>query len=195
MSEPPAQKPRGSLRRVSLILLGLVFLAGVAFVGFLNVGVAYTNELEFCTSCHSMQVNLDEYKETIHYKNRSGVRATCSDCHVPKQFVPKMVVKIMAAKDVFHEIIGTIDTREKYEAHRWDMATRVWAMMKTTDSRECRSCHDFASMDTSAQDRSARSKHSAAPDKGQTCIDCHKGIAHKEPEEPEAAESEDSGSS
>jgi cytochrome c-type protein NapC len=68
------------------------------------------------------------------------------------------------------------------------MATRVWAKMKETDSRECRSCHEFSNMDTSAQDRSARNKHSAAPDKGQTCIDCHKGVAHEEPEEPEDAE-------
>jgi cytochrome c-type protein NapC len=185
MSQPPTQKPKGSARRYSLILLGLVFLAGIAFTGFINVGVAYTNEMEFCTSCHSMKINLEEYKETLHYKNKSGVQATCSDCHVPKEFGPKMYAKVMAAKDVFHEIIGTIDTPEKYEAHRWDMATRVWAKMKATDSRECRTCHEFSNMDTSAQDRSARSKHSAAPDKGETCIDCHKGVAHKEPDEPE----------
>jgi cytochrome c-type protein NapC len=50
-------------------------------------------------------------------------------------------------------------------------------------------------MDTSAQDRSARSKHSAATDKGETCIDCHKGIAHKEPEEPEETEATDQSDS
>jgi cytochrome c-type protein NapC len=175
-----------------LILLGVVFLAGIAFAGFVNVGVAYTNDMAFCTSCHSMQVNLKEYKETIHFKNPSGVQATCSDCHVPKEFIPKMIAKVMAAKDVFHEIIGTIDTPEKYESHRWDMATRVWAKMKGTDSRECRTCHDFSNMDLSEQDRSARNKHASAEDKGLTCIDCHKGIAHKEPDEPE--ESEDPGS-
>jgi len=63
-------------------------------------------------------------------------------------------------------------------AHRWDMANRVWAKMKASDSRECRSCHGFAHMDLTEQSRSARSKHGNAPDKGQTCIDCHKGIAH-----------------
>jgi len=178
-------KSGGSTSKITLIVASVVFLAGIVFAGLFNVGLGYTNEMEFCTSCHSMKVNLEEYKETIHYKNPSGVQATCSDCHVPQQFLPKMVAKVVAAKDVFHEIMGTIDTREKYEAYRWDMATRVWAKMKRTDSRECLNCHRFENMDLTAQGRSARNRHGNAPDKGQTCIDCHKGIAHEEPDEPD----------
>ena len=192
MSEAPAQKPKGSARWLSLALLGLVFVAGIAFMGFFNVGVAYTNEMEFCTSCHSMKINLEEYMETTHYKNQSGVQATCSDCHVPKDFGPKMYAKVMAAKDVWHEILGTIDTPEKYEARRLDMAQRVWAKMKASDSRECKSCHAFVHMDFSEQDRFARKKHENAPDRGQTCIDCHKGIGHKLPEGADTKE-EDEG--
>ena len=175
-------------QRISLTVAFFIFIAGVAFAGLFNVGLAMTNQMEFCTSCHSMQVNLREYKETVHYKNRSGVSAECADCHVPKAFVPKMIAKVMAAKDVYHEIMGTIDTQEKYEAHRWDMASRVWAKMKATDSRECRSCHDWDRMDLAEQDRSARKRHGRARDEGKTCIDCHKGIAHEEPDEPEEAD-------
>lgn len=178
-------KSSRSKGKITLIIAAVIFLGGIAFAGLFNVGVAYTNEMEFCTSCHSMQINLEEFKETMHYKNPSGVQATCSDCHVPKQFLPKMVAKVVAAKDVFHEIAGTIDTREKFEAHRWDMATRVWAKMKRTDSRECLNCHRFENMDLTAQSRSARNRHGNAPDKGETCIDCHKGIAHEEPYEPD----------
>jgi cytochrome c-type protein NapC len=132
-----------------------------------------------------MQINLEEYKQTPHYQNASGVRATCSDCHVPKAFFPKIAAKIIAAKDVWHEMLGTIDTREKFEQHRWDMASRVWEKMKATDSRECRSCHDYSHMDLSEQERSGRKRHGRAMDEGKTCIDCHKGIAHEEPDEPE----------
>ena len=57
--------------------------------------------------------------------------------------------------------------------------------MERSDSRECRNCHSFDSMDLSEQDRSARKKHSRAVDADQTCIDCHKGIAHEQPDEPE----------
>ena len=66
--------------------------------------------------------------------------------------------------------------------------------MKATDSRECRSCHSFDNMDFSEQDKSARKRHEKAEVKGQTCIDCHKGIAHEEPDEPEEEEEEDAKS-
>lgn len=180
-----------SSRAKTLVAALLLFAAGVGFSVFYSAGLAYTNEMDFCTSCHSMQVNLDEYKETIHFKNPSGVQATCSDCHVPKEFFPKLVAKVMAAKDVYHEILGTIDTPEKYEARRWEMASAVWAKMKRTDSRECRNCHDFSNMDLAGQSRSARSKHGNALDDGQSCIDCHKGIAHELPDEPEEADEPD----
>ena len=177
-----------SAGKISLILVGIIFVAGIIFSGLFSMGLAYTNEMDFCTSCHSMKVNLEEYKETVHYKNASGVQATCSDCHVPEPFIPKMIAKVVAAKDVYHEIMGTIDTKEKYEAHRWDMANRVWDKMRASNSRECRTCHEFENMDLSEQDRSARKRHPKAMDKGQACIDCHAGIAHEEPDEPEEPE-------
>jgi cytochrome c-type protein NapC len=177
-----------------LAILGGVFVAGIVFTGLFNLGLSVSNGMEFCTSCHSMQINYEEYQKTVHYKNASGVRATCADCHVPKEFGPKMVAKVMAAKDIYHEILGTIDTPEKYEARRWHMANVVWDKMKANNSRECRSCHDFSQMDLSLQDRNARNRHGRAGDDGKTCIDCHKGIAHPEPEEPDdAAKSDEKG--
>jgi cytochrome c-type protein NapC len=187
----------GSSRKKTIIIVSIVFVAGIVFAGLFNVGLAYTNEMEFCTSCHTMQTPLKELQENVHYKNASGVQATCADCHVPEAFFPKMVAKVIAAKDVYHEIIGTIDTPEKFEAYRWKMANRVWDKMKATDSRECRNCHEFGNMDLTEQGRSARSKHGNAEDKGQTCIDCHKGVAHEEPDEPgeeEADQEQDSDS-
>jgi cytochrome c-type protein NapC len=176
---------------ISLIAALVLLFVGAVMMGLFNWGLAQTNKMEFCISCHSMQVNYEEYKETVHYKNVSGVQATCADCHVPKEFFPKLLAKVIAAKDVYHEIIGTIDTEEKYEAHRWNMATRVWAKMKANDSRECRTCHEFSNMDMDEQDRSARNKHSRAVDEGKTCIDCHTGIAHDEPVEPDEPEPEE----
>ncbi len=173
----------------SLWLLGLVFFAGILSVVGFNSALKYTNTTEFCTSCHTMQTNLVEYQETLHYKNASGVRASCADCHVPKEFFPKIKAKILAYKDVVHEVLGTIDTPEKYEAHRWDMANRVWDKMRASDSRECRTCHAWDQMDLSEQDRSARKRHARAVDEGKTCIDCHRGIAHEEPDEPEEEDS------
>jgi len=175
-------------RKLTLVSGIFIFILGLAAAGLFNVGLAYTNSMEFCVSCHSMQTNLREFKETTHYKNASGVRATCHDCHVPHDFLPLMKAKVMAAKDVWGEITGKIDTPEKYEAHRWEMASSVWKKMRESDSRECRSCHDFEAMDFSEQSRSARKRHARAEEKGETCIECHKGLAHEEPDEPEEAE-------
>jgi cytochrome c-type protein NapC len=161
-----------------------LFVGGMLALGGVNGFFAYTNTTEFCTSCHTMQWNYEEYKETKHFKNRVGVKAECADCHVPKEFFPKVAAKIIAVKDIYHQILGTVDTQEKFEAHRWDMANRVWDKMKATDSRECRTCHDYQDMDFSVQGRSARNKHEQAPMRGKTCIECHQGIAHTMPEEP-----------
>ena len=166
-------------------ITALVFAAGLVFAGLFNVGLGFTNRTEFCTSCHSMQWNKAEWEESAHFLNHAGVRIGCANCHVPKAFVPKMIAKISAAKDVWHEILGTIDTKEKFEARRWKMANRVWAKMKASDSRECRVCHSWEAMALDEQDRIARKKHARAREQGKTCIDCHKGVAHELPEEPE----------
>ena len=88
----------------------------------------------------------------------------------------------MAAKDVWGEIMGTIDTEEKFEQYRWEMANRVWARMEATDSRECRECHSYEAMDFHRQSRSARAKMKRALKRKETCIQCHKGLVHNLPE-------------
>lgn len=169
-------------RRKTIVAI-LLFGAGIGFAGAFTTALEYTNTMEFCVSCHTMHTNYEEYQQTLHFKNPSGVQATCADCHVPKPFIPKLVVKIIAAKDVYHEIIGTINTPEKFEARRGYMASLVWQRMERSNSRECRSCHDYKNMDLSEQSRTARNRHARAEDKGQTCIDCHRGVVHKLPKE------------
>ena len=154
-------------------------LVGVIFWGGLNTAMEATNTLDFCISCHEMEENVyREYTKTIHYTNRSGVRAACSDCHVPDPWVHKVVRKVQASKEVLHKVLGTIDTPEKFDAHRLTMARSVWAAMKSTDSRECRNCHDFNSMNPDDQKKRSRKQHVNGMQAGNTCIDCHKGIAH-----------------
>ena len=167
------------------VCFGLVvfFVGGISFAG-LNSFFNYTNKTEFCVSCHSMQTNYKEYKETLHYRNASGVQASCADCHVPKSLGPKFFAKVLAVKDVVYELMGTIDTPEKFDSRRWDLASIVWEKMRANDSRECRTCHKYTSMDYEQQDKRTRKKHSTAMEKGKTCIYCHSCIAHEEPLEP-----------
>jgi len=83
-----------------------------------------------------------------------------------------------------HFVTGVIDTREKYNAHRSELAKRVWRRMKETDSLECRNCHNEQKMDLDLQSEKARTRHAKGREEGKTCIDCHFGIAHEEPEGP-----------
>ncbi len=162
-------------------VLGLVVLGVVAWGGF-NWTLELTNTESFCISCHEMKENVfKEYQNTIHYTNRTGVRATCPDCHVPKEWTYKIARKIRASNELWHKMLGSVDTPEKFHAKRLELAQHEWARMKATDSRECRNCHNFESMDYTEQGRRAVARHSKGFDEGKTCIDCHKGIAHALP--------------
>jgi nitrate/TMAO reductase-like tetraheme cytochrome c subunit len=180
----PSRKPGLMSRKVLLgttVGAALFFMiVGVIFWGGFNTAMEATNTLDFCISCHEMEENVfQEYKKTVHYTNRSGVRATCSDCHVPDPWVHKVVRKVQASNELLHKALGTVDTPEKFNEHRLELAKRVWNAMKKTDSRECRNCHSFDSMNPEDQKGRARKQHMNAMEAGNTCIDCHKGIAHK----------------
>ena len=165
-----------------LTLAGGGFVAGIIFWGGFNTAMEATNTLEFCTSCHEMRDTVyQEYKNTIHASNRTGVRAVCSDCHVPKDWVHKVVRKVKASRELYGKVSGLIDTPEKFEAHRAELAKRVWASMEETNSRECRNCHSFEGMNPQRQSEAASQVHLVAKAAGNTCIECHKGIAHKLP--------------
>ncbi|MCP4986561.1 MAG: cytochrome C552 [Colwellia sp.] len=157
----------------------IFFVVGIVFWGGFNTAMEATNTTEFCIGCHEMKDNVyKEYTPTIHYTNRTGVRAGCPDCHVPKPWIHKIVRKIQASREVFFWLTGKIDTPEKFDEHRFELAQSVWKAMKDTDSRECRNCHNFESMNPEFQKPRARKQHMNAFETGQTCIDCHKGIAH-----------------
>ena len=79
------KRPSAKYSFLTLTLGG--FFAGIIFWGGFNTALEATNTLEFCISCHEMRDNVyQEYKKTVHYSNRTGVRAICSDCHVPKDW-------------------------------------------------------------------------------------------------------------
>jgi cytochrome c-type protein NapC len=167
----------GPLAVLSVFVLGIVFWAGF------NTVMDETNTEEFCISCHEMKDNVyREYQNTIHYANPSGVRATCPDCHVPQEFVPKMVAKVKASADLWHSVLGSIDTPEKFGAKRQLLAEREWQRMRANNSQECRNCHDTNSFDYGAQSYRAADQHMEGLENGKICVDCHQGIAHQLPQ-------------
>ena len=165
------------------------FIAGILFWGGFNTALEVTNTEAFCTSCHEMRDNVFvELQPTIHYTNRSGVRATCPDCHVPHNWTDKIARKIQASKEVWGTLFGTINTRDKFLGKRLELAQHEWARLKANNSLECRNCHNLESMDFTRQSKRAMEMHSTLLASGEkTCIDCHKGIAHRLPDIKAAA--------
>lgn len=175
--------PSARLPVAVLLLIGLA--VGATSVIGTQVMVHATGSVEFCGSaCHSMHTfTLPEYKESVHFSNRTGVRAGCSDCHIPHSYPAVLFYKAKAGiRDVYYEATGSIATKEKYEKERWRMANQVWAEFRENNSANCRTCHDplaFASQSNRAQ--RSHQKFFAGES---TCIDCHQGVAHTAPEEP-----------
>jgi len=167
--------------------IALLIVVGIG-VGWLTLGgtaavMHYTSSTEFCLSCHSMETAFKEYQGSVHFSNAKGIRAECSDCHIPSDPMSYLVTKIRATKDIYHEYItGKIDTSEKYEAHREALAEMVWEQFRANDSATCRSCHDYDAMETYAQSRESAKMHAYGIENNQTCIDCHKGVAHFAPQ-------------
>jgi cytochrome c-type protein NapC len=167
-----------------VILVAGLFVGGIGAGGLASFMV-YANSESFCAgACHEMGQLKKEYTGSIHDMNRSGVQATCNDCHLPHAYVTNYLAKLGLLSDVWGHWTGSIDTPAKFDAKRPELARRVWAYMKANDSRECRHCHTTAKMDKEKQTKEAISSHLKGRKMGQTCIDCHYAISHKEPAGP-----------
>ncbi len=174
-------------KKIILVAALSLVLAACALTAFSAVDKNLMPEDEasgFCLSCHEMRDNVyPEFRKSVHAKNPSGVRADCASCHVPPETMAAVAVKLRSVKDVIAKIEGTIDTPEKFEKNRLRMAKAVWARMEAGNSAECRSCHVEAGFDYARFKKADDAKRMEKGLKeGQTCISCHKGVAHAMPD-------------
>ena len=133
------QMMRSRSRVATWIVAVFFFLAGMAYMITFNWTMKVTNTEQFCIGCHEMKDNVyPTYTKSIHYSNRSGVRATCSDCHVPHEWTDKIVRKVQASKEVWGKITGIIDTPEKFAEHRLYLAKREWDRFVINSKKESR---------------------------------------------------------
>ena len=55
-----------------------------------------------------------------------------------------MARKIQATLvEVPSHFMGKIHTQEKFDAHKREIAERIWETMRSNNSRECRECHSY----------------------------------------------------
>jgi len=176
------RSPSAKWSVLSLLVLGVV--VGAAGVIGTQVMVTVTGTNQFCsTSCHSMQWVAKEYQASVHHVNRTGVQAGCHDCHIPHSYPAILFYKAKAgAKDVIGEMTGVISTEEKFNKERARMAKDVWDEYKENNSARCRTCHTFTPEIVAKQKDFVQPMHQQFLAGAMTCVDCHKGIAHKAPE-------------
>jgi len=158
---------------------------GAIALGTFNEVLHATSTNEFCYVCHSHeQFVRPEYESSSHFSNTSGVRADCADCHLPHGNIDLILTKIAVSTDIIPELMGKLDSAEKFEAARADMAQAVWERYRANDSEYCRHCHTIEAMTLETQDALPRQLHDTMAERGMTCIDCHRGIVHALPQGP-----------
>jgi len=164
----------------SLVAYGI--FVGILLWGGFHWAIELSNTDAFCLSCHEMaEFVYPEVAQTRHFANASGTRAHCTDCHVPKEWAYKIGRKLYVTNELYYHALGTLDSREKFEAKRLELAERVWESMRHSNSRECRNCHTYEAMNLGVQEAMASRQHQLAAEKGVTCIECHMGTAHRLP--------------
>lgn len=173
---------RPSARWPFLALVGAGLAIGIAASGAFAVAMHVTSSNAFCSSCHQLNV-VPEWQASPHYANAAGFVAGCADCHEPRDPLGLVARKLESVNEIWNQLLGTIATPEKFEAHRLAMAQKVWAQLRADNSQECRNCHQVEAMNAALRDM-----HRSALAGGRTCIDCHKGVAHKPPNETPATD-------
>jgi len=165
------------------VVVGLLLGAG-GVIGT-QVMVEATGTNEFCGgACHSMQWVAQEYRQSAHFANHTGVRAGCHDCHVPDRYPELLWYKAKAGlHDAIQEARGIIGTEDAFKKERLRLAQAVWAEFKANNSANCQHCHQFNAAVVAKQQDFVRPMHEQFLAGTATCIDCHKGIAHTAPDE------------
>jgi len=165
----------------------LAFIVGIGLTGGFYGALQFASSDTFCTSCHEMSKPTEELAHSLHNANAFGIRAGCADCHVPPGFLPGLMKHIESSRELWGHLTGELDTPAKYESHRLELAQKVWKELTANDSAECRSCHIVAEMGVAKSSNGAEMAGISPAVMHQslaasyTCIDCHKGTAHKLP--------------
>jgi len=79
----------GPSRKRTFVIVIIVFLAGIVCAGLFSSGLALTNQEEFCTDCHTMQIPLKELQESVHYKECLGRRGHLRRLSRPGTLLPQ----------------------------------------------------------------------------------------------------------
>jgi cytochrome c nitrite reductase small subunit len=144
--------------------LALCALLGVA-VGTGSYTVRYaegfsylSNDPKACVNCHVMRDHYDGWQKASHH-----AVATCNDCHVPHDFVPKYLVK---AENGFWHSKG-------FTLQDFPEPIRLRPVSSRVLNANCLHCHQDLVRDVVG--------HGAAGFQAVNCTHCHASVGHGPP--------------
>ncbi|MES9960495.1 MAG: NapC/NirT family cytochrome c [Sedimenticola sp.] len=165
------------ITRHVLYALVLGGLCGIGFVLFLIEFDHFTSTEEFCTTCHSMELVAEPYRQSTHYLPSSGVRATCGHCHVSEGVLSATWDHFLGTEDLFKQLFGAdYDDPVINALHLPEAAFKARNWFKKRDSATCKRCHVQEAI---VGDRPDTLEIHLEDAKGKSCIDCHYNLVHR----------------
>ncbi|MCU7879628.1 MAG: NapC/NirT family cytochrome c [Candidatus Thiodiazotropha sp. (ex Lucinoma aequizonata)] len=161
------------------VLYALVIggVAGIGFILFLIEFDQLTSSEAFCTTCHSMELAAEPYRQSTHYNPVSGVRASCGDCHVSEGVFAATWDHFLGGNDLFSQIFGPeYDDPVVNVLHLPDAAFAARAWFKSKNSATCKRCHVLEAIQGKRADTNAIHREETT---GKSCIDCHINLVHR----------------
>ena len=167
----------GFITRHVLFALVIGGLAGMVFILFLIEFDHYTSTEVFCTSCHSMELVAEPYRNSVHYKPASGVRASCGDCHVSEGVLAATWDHFVGANDLRKQLFGVdYDDPVINALHLPEAAFAARDWFRKRDSATCKRCHVKEAI---YGDRPDTLQIHLEDAKDKTCIECHYNLVHR----------------
>ena len=172
----PSLLPEFITRHVLFALI-VGSLGGMGFMLFLIEFDHRTSSEAFCTTCHSMEIVAEPYRQSVHYRPTSGVRADCGDCHVSEGVFAATWDHLLGSKDLFMQIFGPkYDDPVINALHTPQGAFSARRWFKKTDSATCKRCHVQEAIVGKRPDTLAIHTEDA---RGKTCVECHINLVHR----------------
>jgi len=158
-------------RGTRLVTLGAAI--GVIFLIAILQGSRYTSTDSFCEWCHVHPQSTISWRQSTHFKNKSGVVVHCVQCHLPPEGLAYYTQKVSTGgRDVYAKVFKDSSKID------WDARSRLDYAVGYTYDESCLNCHqDLYSLDLSFKGVQAHENWARNRDKVR-CINCHLHVGH-----------------
>ncbi len=133
----------------------------------------FTSSDRFCASCHVHPHATTSWKQSTHFRNRSGVVVHCTECHLPPKGLVRVAAKFkLGVRDLWGKV--TKDSAD----FDWTARRRPTHAQKMIPDEACRRCHvDLFSVGLSKKGEEGHI-HYLQKRRQVRCVNCHLGVGH-----------------